>query len=414
MVMTNTVNRSRELAQLTLKNMSDVNYLKFTQAQGAPFRVLKLPEIPSVLIETAYISNPTEEALLRTPAFQEEIAGAIATALVKFVPSGQPPVPVHVARTDEKTAPATVKSEEKAREGQGAAPAKKKTATKTNTADERKEKATADPPKAKKNGATTYRVKKDDTLEKIADRNGTTVAELLKLNNMKLKDPLYVDRKLKIPAPSTWTEEKAAPEVITYKVKKGDSLERIALRHHTTVRSIRTLNNLKPNEPVQAGRTIKVPVEKPDEDLPAEPVGTAKAPKPAAKKTAEAEPAQKVTTYRVKKGDTLGKIATRQNTTIAELLKLNNMKLNEPLYIDRKLKVPVAEQEKGRDVSAEKKTAAKPPKAATYVVKKGDTLEKIASKHNTTIAALMKANKIRPNEPLYVNRKLIIPAEADI
>jgi len=34
-----------------------------------------MPEIPSVLIETAYISNPTEEKLLRTPAFQEEIAG---------------------------------------------------------------------------------------------------------------------------------------------------------------------------------------------------------------------------------------------------------------------------------------------------------------------------------------------------
>jgi len=35
-------------------------------------------------------------------------------------------------------------------------------------------------------------------------------------------------------------------------------------------------------------------------------------------------------------------------------------------------------------------------------------------KHNTTIAALLKANKIRPNDPLYVNRKLIIPPEEDI
>ena len=46
MVMTNTVNRSRELAQLSLRNISDINYLKFTQVQGAPFRVLKMPRSP--------------------------------------------------------------------------------------------------------------------------------------------------------------------------------------------------------------------------------------------------------------------------------------------------------------------------------------------------------------------------------
>jgi LysM repeat protein len=240
------------------------------------------------------------------------------------------------------------------------------------------------------------------------------VSELLKLNNMKLKDPLYVDQKLKVPAPPAKEEEKAAPEVITYQVKKGDTIEKIALMHHTTVRSIRTLNNLKPNDPMYAGRKLKVPVEKPDEDLPAEPVASAKGEKPAAKKTVVTEPAQKLTTYRVKKGDTLDKIASRYDTTTAELLKLNNMKLKDPLWVDRKLKVPVAEKEKGRDAAAEKKAAVKPKKPVTYVVKKGDTLEKIASKHNTTVMALMKANRIKLDEPLYVNRKLIIPREEDI
>jgi len=427
MVMTNTVNRSRELAQLSLKNISDINYLKFTQVQGAPFRVLKMPEIPSVLIETAYISNPTEEKLLRTPAFQDEMAGAIAKAILKFVPSGQPAVPVQVAKAEEKSGPAANREEkaekprqregraiEKAKEDETAATPKKKAAAKAEPAEERKA-AAAEPAKAKKNGTATYRVKKGDTLEKIAVRHETTVAELLRLNNMKLKDPLWVDRKLKVPVPPVKEEEKAAPEVITYKVKKGDTLEQIALQHHTTVRSIRTLNNLNPGDPLVAGRRLKVPVEKPDEDLPVEPAVSAKGQKPAAKKTAAAEPAQKLTTYRVKKGDTVEKIAARHDTTTAELLKLNNMKLKDPLWVDRKLKVPVSEKEKGRDAPAEKKAAAKPQKkSATYVVKKGDTLEKIASKHNTTIAALMKANKIKLNDPLYVNRKLIIPAEEDI
>ncbi len=427
MVMTNTGNRSRELAQLALKNISDINYLKFNQAQGAPFRVLKMPEIPSVLIETAFISNPTEEKLLRTPAFQEEMAGAIAKSIVKFIPSGQPPVPVHVARADEKAGPAAVKQEdkaekprqregraiEKANEDEKAAAPKKTAAAKAEPAEERKA-PVADPARAKQNGTVTYRVKKGDTLPKIADRNGTTVSEILKLNNMKLKDPLYADRKLKVPAPAVKEEEKAAPEVITYQVKKGDSLEKIALAHHTTVRSIRTLNNLKPNDPMYAGRKLKVPVEKPDEELPAEPVEAAKGQKTAAKKTPAVEPAQKFATYRVKKGDTLEKIASRNDTTTAELLKLNNMKLKEPLYVDRKLKVPVAEKEKGRDAASEKKAAVKPRKSVTYTIKKGDTLEKIASKNNTTITALMKANRIKLDEPLYVNRKLIIPREEDI
>jgi N-acetylmuramoyl-L-alanine amidase len=429
MVMTNTANRSRELAQLSLRNISDINYLKFTQVQGAPFRVLKMPEIPSVLIETAYISNPTEEKLLRTPAFQEEVAGAIAKAIVKFVPCGQPPVTVQVAGANDKTGSAAAKKDdrtEKPRQREGRAieksrgddaeqapkQAPKKAAAKAEQAEERKSSA-ADPARAKKNGTVTYRVKKGDTLEKIAVRHETTVAELLKLNNMKLKDPLWVDRKLKVPAPPVKEQEKAAPEVITYKVKKGDTLEQIALQHHTTVRSIRTLNNLKPKDPMVAGRKLKVPVEKPDEDLAAE-TAPAKDHRPEAKKASAAEPSQKLSTYRVKKGDTLEKIADRNGTTVAELAKLNNMKPKDPLWVDRKLKVPAAEKEKGREAPAEKKTAAKPQKTATYVVKKGDTLEKIASKHNTSIAALMKVNRIKLNESLYVNRKLIIPAEEDI
>jgi N-acetylmuramoyl-L-alanine amidase len=423
MVMTNTVNRSRELAQLSLRNISDINYLKFTQVQGAPFRVLKHAEIPSVLIETAYISNPTEEKLLRTPAFQDEMAGAIAKAIVKFVPSGQPTAPVRVAVASDKTASAASKEDrtekprqregraiEKAR-GDDEAPAPKKASAKVEQAEERK----SDSARAKKNGTVTYRVKKGDTLEKIADRNGTTVSELLRLNNMKLKDPLWVDRKLKVPAPAVKEEEKAAPEVITYQVKKGDTLEKIALKHHTTVRSIRTLNHLKSDEPVYAGRKLKVPVEKPDEDLPAEPAASAKGQKPDVKKASAAEPVQNLTTYRVKKGDTLEKIASRCDTTTAELLKLNNMKLKDPLWVDRKLKVPALDKDKGREAPAQKKTAAKPQKkTATYVVRKGDTLEKIASKHNTSTAALMKVNKIKLSDPLYVNRKLIIPAEEDI
>jgi LysM repeat protein len=181
------------------------------------------------------------------------------------------------------------------------------------------------------------------------------------------------------------------------------------------VRSIRTLNNLKTDDTMYAGRKLRVAVGKPDEDLPSEPAASVKGQKPAAKKAPAAEPEPKVAAYRVKKGDTLEKIAARNGTTVAELARLNHINPRDPLWVDRKLKVPAAEKEKGREAPAEKKAAAKTKKKpSTYVVKKGDTLEKIASKHSTSIAALMKVNKIKLNEPLYVNRKLIIPAEEDI
>ncbi len=417
MVMTNTINRSRELAQLSLRSMSDINTLKFNTVQGAPFRVLKLPEIPSVLIETAYISNPVEEKLLRTPAFQDEMAGAIVQAIVRFVPNGQPPVAVQHARVEEKTAPAAAKKEEKAekpRQREGRALEKGREEADAAPAKKAKSPA-AEPAGTKKNGAVTYRVKKGDTLEKIAAAHGTTAPEIARLNSLKLKDPLWVDRKLKIPGPPAKEEERPAPETVTYRVKRGDTLEKIALQHHTTVRSIRTLNNLKQGGPLYAGTKIRVPVGKPDEELAAEP---AAGPKGGAtvKKSSSPETAPKTATYRVRKGDTLEKIAARHDTTVSELVKLNNLKVKDPLYVDRKLKVPAVEKDRGREAPADnKKTASKAKKkSATYLVRKGDTLEKIAVKHNTTIAALMKANKIKLHDPLYVNRKLIIPLEEDI
>jgi len=196
-------------------------------------------------------------------------------------------------------------------------------------------------------------------------------------------------------------------------VQRGDTLERIALKHHTTVRTLRTLNHLKAGESPAPGRRLKVPVEKLDDEMAAEPAPGPKG--AAAKKSGGSGQAPKTAAYKVRRGDTLEKIAARHDTTVGELLKLNNMRLRDPLYVDRRLKVPSVEKEKEREAPAEKKAVSKPRKKnATYTVRRGDTLEKIAVKHNTTIAALLKANKIRPNDPLYVNRKLIIPPEEDI
>jgi N-acetylmuramoyl-L-alanine amidase len=57
------------------------------RVQHANFMVLKSPDVPSVLVETAFISNPTEEKNLRTPAFQREVANGILRGIRRYVAS---------------------------------------------------------------------------------------------------------------------------------------------------------------------------------------------------------------------------------------------------------------------------------------------------------------------------------------
>ncbi len=99
MFQTRAINQSRTFGGGLLRHLEGANRLKFATVQEAPFLVLKLPDIPSVLIETAYISNPKEEKLLRSDRFQTRIAEGIARSVVEFLP---PLPPVAVARLGPK------------------------------------------------------------------------------------------------------------------------------------------------------------------------------------------------------------------------------------------------------------------------------------------------------------------------
>jgi N-acetylmuramoyl-L-alanine amidase len=60
------------------------------QVQQAPFLVLKSPDIPSVLVETAYISNPREESSLRNPGYQATLATALRQGIVDYFAANPP------------------------------------------------------------------------------------------------------------------------------------------------------------------------------------------------------------------------------------------------------------------------------------------------------------------------------------
>ncbi|MDP4028848.1 MAG: N-acetylmuramoyl-L-alanine amidase [Gallionella sp.] len=81
---TATINDSMKLAKHVLSELGDINDLHRGQVEQAGFAVLKSPDIPSILIETAFISNPREERRLNDANYQMKIANAILGGIKRY------------------------------------------------------------------------------------------------------------------------------------------------------------------------------------------------------------------------------------------------------------------------------------------------------------------------------------------
>ncbi len=103
---------------------------------------------------------------------------------------------------------------------------------------------------------TTHRVKRGESLGKIARRHGVTVQDLRAWNNLK-SNTIMPGQNLRIAASGT-SSESTGSGYITYKVKRGDTLSTIAQRHRgATVNGIKSDNNLASNQ-IQVGMTLKI------------------------------------------------------------------------------------------------------------------------------------------------------------
>jgi N-acetylmuramoyl-L-alanine amidase len=189
MFQTHTINQSKTFGGILLRELGAANHLKFKTVQEARFLVLKLPEIPSILVETAFISNAKEEKLLRNNRFQTRIAEGVARSVAEFLPP-LPATVVSVSGSEEDRKP----QDPSVGEGKG-----------------RSKQTTAAKPDPGSRSQTTYRVKRGDTLSAIAARNGTTILVLMELNHLKRPDPLYIGRKLLIPGSRREEMRKVTP-----------------------------------------------------------------------------------------------------------------------------------------------------------------------------------------------------------
>jgi len=84
------INDSLKLGDAVLGHLGKINKLHKPQVEQAGFAVLKAPDIPSILVETAFISNPEEERKLTNSAHQQKIAKAIAQGISKYFAKNPP------------------------------------------------------------------------------------------------------------------------------------------------------------------------------------------------------------------------------------------------------------------------------------------------------------------------------------
>lgn len=97
---TATINDSLKLGSAVLAQLGGINRLHKPKVEQAGFAVLRSPDVPSILVETAFISNPDEERRLNDRAYQDKMADAIVAGIRKYFASNPPVRRTTVARAD--------------------------------------------------------------------------------------------------------------------------------------------------------------------------------------------------------------------------------------------------------------------------------------------------------------------------
>ncbi|MFW7526579.1 N-acetylmuramoyl-L-alanine amidase [Vibrio ostreicida] len=230
---------------------------------NASLAVLKSPDIPSVLVETGFISNPTEEKLLFQRSHQDKLARALTKAIVQYFEANPPEGTLFANRGKSL--------QHKVRRGESLSVLAKKYGT-TTTAIMQTNKLKSSSlaigqlltiPSAK-SGVTipemsnpvetktvTHTVRRGEYLGKIASRYKVSVSDIKRENKLS-SDTLVLGQKLHI------TVSLTDQPVRKHKVKRGEFLGKIASQYNVSVNILRSANNLRSDE-LAIGQILMIP-----------------------------------------------------------------------------------------------------------------------------------------------------------
>lgn len=208
-----------KVATNILREMGKVAHLHKREPVNASLAVLKSPDIPSVLVETGFISNPAEEKLLFQRSHQDKLAHALTVAVVQYFEDNPPEGTLFANR-----------------------------------------------------GKTQkHKVQRGESLSVIANKYGTGVEAIMQTNKLKSHN-LAVGQILTIPGGSRGpvhvpvVSNPVETETVTHVVKSGDYLGKLASTYKVSVDAIKRENNLR-SDTLKLGQKLKITVSLKDKPL---------------------------------------------------------------------------------------------------------------------------------------------------
>ncbi|WP_455815459.1 N-acetylmuramoyl-L-alanine amidase AmiB [Pseudomonas graminis] len=220
-----------DVAVKVIAQLQRVGALHKRRPEHASLGVLRSPDIPSLLVETGFISNPSEERLLGSSAYQQKIAESIYKGLRNYFLAH----PLQSIPKEENR------------------PLQAATAVEVE--------ANPAPTETEYTGATQrHVVKRGETLSGIAASYGVGMSTLRSMNTLK-KDVVWVGQRLKVPAGSKTAAVASvakSKKPTRHKVVRGDSLTAIAAKYGVSPQAIQQANKMK-SQNVMLGQTLKIP-----------------------------------------------------------------------------------------------------------------------------------------------------------
>ena len=185
-------------------------------------------------------------------------------------------------------------------------------------------------------------------------------------------------------------ETQVADSAGTHRVRRGETLSRIAAKYGVSTRALQRANGLRSANRISIGQRLVIPGYSPPPPSPIASAAAATPPEPA--------PAEGV--YRVRRGDTLASIARRFGVSARDLATVNRIANANQIHPGQVIELP------GGSLTARPEDRSH---AGTYTVRRGDTLDAIARKFGVGVSELIAHNGIRNKNRIKVGQSIYIP-----
>lgn len=191
-----------------------------------------------------------------------------------------------------------------------------------------------------------------------------------------------------------------------HRVKKGETLAKIAKRYRVSQPALAELNGLEPGERLQVGSSILLPF--PAGQAPSRTPSAVSLGRPSPKPASDGAGPSKKLAYRhhVKKGESLWRIARAYDVSVEHLKRWNGLDGNDRLYPGQILLIAAQGA-----VKADHPKVPQTKKKITYIVKQGDSLWRIAKAYGVSIEDLRRWNNLAPKSKLRPGQKLRLLTE---